>query len=107
METDTPPGAEGATTTETGAIKPIDLAEALGISRPYASLLLAGKRSWTQPLALKAWRATGHKLGGLEALTDDECEQLDRLTSAVREVAAPEAPAPTRPVVASGEGFAL
>ncbi len=89
-------------------IRPIELADALDISRPYAQLLLTGKRPWTQALALKAWRATGHKLGGLEALTDDECDQLERLTGAIRDAAAPEpAPVPTRPIAASGEGFAV
>ena len=89
--------------------RPVELASALGVSTTYASLLLAGKRPWTQALALRAWRATGHKLGGLEALTDADCEQLERLSLAVREAAVPE-PAPERqprrPRVAMGEGFA-
>jgi hypothetical protein len=95
MEANTPP-----------PIRPVELAAALGIGKAYASLLLAGKRTLSLAMALKAWRATGHKLGGLEALTDAECDQIDRLTGAVRAAAAPDAPAPTRPIVSMGEGFA-
>jgi hypothetical protein len=75
-------------------IRPTELAAALGVTTGYASMLLNGNRAWSTPLALKAWRATGRKLGGLEALSDEECAQLERLSGAVREAAtASEGPA--------------
>jgi hypothetical protein len=92
----------------TSVVRPTHLAAELGISVAYASMLLGGSRPWTTPLALKAWRAVGVKLGPLAAISDDDCAQLERLTGAIREAATaePEAPAPSRPVVAMGEGFA-
>jgi DNA-binding transcriptional regulator YdaS (Cro superfamily) len=76
-------------------IKPSKLAGALGISVPYASQLLGGQRTPNAELALRIWRAEGPKLGPIEALSDDECDQLERLLSAGR-----------KPIAASGEGFA-
>ena len=64
-----------------------ELAAALGVTTGYASMLLSGQRPWSTVLALRAWRATGHKLGGLAALSDTDCEQLARLSAAIAETA--------------------
>lgn len=94
-------------TSSTAPIRPKVLVEALGISAAYASMLLNGQRVPPQPLALRIWRAAGVKLGPLATLSDDDCAQLERLTGAVREVAAVDGPTITaKPIAMTGEGFA-
>ena len=77
MDNDAPTGAERPT--------PTKLAADVGISVPYAWQLLNGTRVPPNPMALRIWRAAGVKLGALEALSDEECAQLERLSGAVRE----------------------
>jgi DNA-binding transcriptional regulator YdaS (Cro superfamily) len=63
-------------------LKPTRLAEALGISLPYASQLLGGTRPITTPLAVRIYRATGHKLGPISQATDAEIDVVERFSGA-------------------------
>lgn len=58
--------------------KPTVLSDMLGISVPYASQLLGGSREWTRALAIKAYRASGVKIGPIAEATDDEINVLER-----------------------------
>jgi DNA-binding transcriptional regulator YdaS (Cro superfamily) len=60
------------------ALTPSELSAAVGISLPYASQILGGKRPLPQALAVKIFRATGRKLGPISAATDDEIDVLER-----------------------------
>lgn len=64
--------------------KPKPLAELLGISVPYAYALLKegdGSRPWTVPLAIRAYRKTGCKIGPIADATDEQIDVLERFSS--------------------------
>ncbi len=59
-------------------LTPSKLAEAINCSQPYASQVLSGARPPRTPLAIRIWRATGHKLGPIANATDEEIGVLER-----------------------------
>lgn len=63
-------------------LKPTKLAEALGISLPYASQLLGGTRTINPALAVRIYRATGVKLGPITEATDAEIDVVERFNGA-------------------------
>ncbi|WP_310498284.1 hypothetical protein [Sandarakinorhabdus sp.] len=66
---------------EASTIKPpkvIEIAARLGISQPYASMLVNGRRPWPVPLAARAWQRLGLKYGPLVDLDDAACAALAR-----------------------------
>lgn len=66
----------------TDALTPTKLSQAVGVSVPYASQLLAGKRIPPQAMALRIYRATGRKLGPIATASDDEIAVLERFQGA-------------------------
>jgi plasmid maintenance system antidote protein VapI len=59
------------------SVTPTRLAEALGISVPYASQILNGTRTrCSSEIALAAFRTFGLKLGLLADMTDDDVAKL-------------------------------
>lgn len=68
-------------------LTPTSLSQAVGISVPYASQLLskeAGRKA-RQPsmsMAVRIYRATGHKLGPIAGATEDEIAVLERFQGA-------------------------
>jgi transcriptional regulator with XRE-family HTH domain len=60
-------------------ITPTALAEAAGISLPYASQILGGKRTPPRSLAIHIFRASGWKHSMLADLGDDDISTLERL----------------------------
>lgn len=72
---------------EENGIRQADLARTVGCDRGHLNNIIAGRAKASNLLALRIWRATGCKLGALEALTDEDCAQLERLSGAVREAA--------------------
>lgn len=54
------------------------LSRAVEISKAYASGILSGKKALPQALAIRIFRATGHKLGVIAHATDDEIAVLER-----------------------------
>lgn len=63
-------------------LTPSRLAEATGMSLPYASQVLSGKRPPKTPIAIRIWKATGHKLGPIANATDEEIAVLERFQGA-------------------------
>lgn len=67
-------------------LTPTKLSEAVGISVPYASQLLSdvpGKRRRpSQAMAIRIWRATGHKLPPISDASDEEIAVLERFQGA-------------------------
>jgi transcriptional regulator with XRE-family HTH domain len=67
------------------AITPTKLAEAAGISVPYASMILSDsddpnkKRVPPLALAIKIFRTTGLKTGPIAAASDDDIEVMARV----------------------------
>lgn len=64
------------------SLTPTSLAEALGISQPYASQILSNKRPPRTSLAIRIFRATGHKLGPIAGATEEEIGLLERFQGA-------------------------
>lgn len=62
---------------------PSKLAQAIGISVPYASQLLNGDRKPPLSTALKVYRAIGVKLGPIESATEREIRVLERFQDRV------------------------
>lgn len=60
--------------------KPTEFATKAGISVPYASELLSGKRTPSTRLAIDIFRRTGQRFGPIVGATDAEIDALDRLT---------------------------
>jgi plasmid maintenance system antidote protein VapI len=60
-------------------MSPTELSAAAGISVPFASQILSGKRKPSRPMAVQIFRRTGQKFGPLSNLTDREIDQLERL----------------------------
>ena len=57
-----------------------ELADAAGISKSYASEILAGKReSLGRPLAIHIYRKTGWKHPNIEDLTDEQIDFLESI----------------------------
>jgi transcriptional regulator with XRE-family HTH domain len=67
---------------------PTEFATKAGISVPYASELLSGKRTPSTRLAIDIYRRTGRKFGRIAALSDADIDTLDRLTPQRRDRAA-------------------
>jgi transcriptional regulator with XRE-family HTH domain len=71
---------------EVAAITPTKLAEAVGISVPYASQLLsddpAKRRIPSMEMAIKVFRATGLRLSPITDATLDEIATLERFQGA-------------------------
>lgn len=63
-------------------LTPSRLASAIGISLPYASQVLSGARPPAVPLAIRIYRATGHKLGPIQNATDEDIDVLERFSGA-------------------------
>ena len=68
--------------------KPTDLANEAGISVPYASELLSGKRTPSTRLAIDIFKKTGLRFGALVGASEQEIGALDRLTPRRAESAA-------------------
>jgi plasmid maintenance system antidote protein VapI len=60
-------------------ITPTGLAEATGISLPYASQIIGGKRSPARPLAIHIMRKTGWRHPMLSDLTEAQIEMLEAI----------------------------
>jgi hypothetical protein len=68
-------------------LTPTKLARAAGISVPYASQLLKkpgsdGSRTASLQMAIKIFRATGHKLAPIADATEEEIATLERFQGA-------------------------
>ncbi len=61
------------------ATTPTVLAETAGISVPYASQILSGKRSPARPLAIHIFRHTGWKHDSITSLTDAQIAMLEEV----------------------------
>lgn len=55
---------------------------ALGISQPYASLILGGHRRPAKGLAIKIYRELGWRHSCIDGFTDDELDVIARAESA-------------------------
>lgn len=62
-------------------IRPTDLAAAMNWSVPYASQVLNDKRPPSLATALSIFDKTGHRLGGLDGLSDAEIDVVRRVTA--------------------------
>lgn len=60
-------------------IGPSELSARAGISKGYASDLLAGKEKPSQRTALSIFRATGIRLGPVATLNDEEIAVLEKM----------------------------
>jgi len=63
-------------------LTPTAMANRVGISVPYASQLLSGRRVPSRALAVRIWRGTGQKLGPLTHVEDADIEALERIENA-------------------------
>ncbi len=63
-------------------LTPTAMANRVGISVPYASQLLSGRRVPSRALAVRIWRGTGQKLGPLTHIEDADIEALERIENA-------------------------
>lgn len=54
-----------------------DLAAAIGISKTYASDILAGKQPPSRPLAIHIYRKTGWRHSLLDGLSDEQLDVLE------------------------------
>lgn len=64
------------------SLSPTELADRAGISVPYASQVLRGKRVPTYGMALQIYDKTGLQFGILAGLTPEEIEPLRRKVAA-------------------------
>lgn len=55
------------------------LREVAGISASYAFMIMNGDRTPGESLAIKIFRKTGHKLGPIEKLSDDQIDALEQI----------------------------
>ena len=62
-------------------IRPTDLATAMNWSVPYASQVLGGARPPSLVTALNIFEKTGHRLGALEGLSDDEIDVVRKVAA--------------------------
>lgn len=62
-----------------GMITPSQLQVRAGISKGYASDLLAGKKTPSPSTALRIFNATGVKLGPIASLSDAEIAVLEKM----------------------------
>ena len=60
-------------------LTPVKLREAAGISHSYAFMILSGDRTPGERLAITIFRKTGHKLGPIEKLSDEQIEALEQI----------------------------
>jgi transcriptional regulator with XRE-family HTH domain len=60
-------------------LKPTEFAAKTGLSVPYASQILGGKRNPSRPLAIHIFRKTGWRHDVIAELTDAELEMLERI----------------------------
>lgn len=60
---------------------PTELSTATGISVPYASQILSGKRKPPLPVALSIYDATGRQFGGLTGLSKREIEAARKIAA--------------------------
>lgn len=63
-------------------LTPKTLAAAIEISVPYAWQLLNEKRPLSQGMAIRIFRATGHRLGPIATATHEEIAVLERFQGA-------------------------
>jgi transcriptional regulator with XRE-family HTH domain len=70
-------------TSDPAKLKPSALAEAIGVSLPYASQILSNARPPKVPLAIRIYRATGHKLGPIAGATEDEITALEASVASI------------------------
>lgn len=57
----------------------MELAEAAGISKSYASEILSGARTPSRPLAIHILRTTGWRHSMLEGLSDEQIAVLETI----------------------------
>jgi transcriptional regulator with XRE-family HTH domain len=69
-------------TSAPATLTPTKLAEAVGISVPYASQIMKGRRIPLTPMAVRIYRATGHKFGPIAKASEDEIAVLERFQGA-------------------------
>lgn len=69
-------------TAEPAPLTPTSLSKAIGVSMPYASQILSGKRPPQVPMAVRIYRATGHKLGPIANASEDEIAVLEQFQGA-------------------------
>lgn len=60
-------------------VKPTEFAATTGLSVPYASQILSGKRSPSRSLAIHIFRKTGWRHEVIAGLSDDELALLERI----------------------------
>ena len=63
-------------------LTPTTLSRAVDISVPYASQILKGVRTPPQAMAIRIFRATGHKIGPIANASDEEIAVLERFSGA-------------------------
>ena len=63
---------------EQAPLTPTEFAKAAGVTQPFASLVLAGKRKMPRRVAIRVFQETGRKLGPIAEATDDEIAVLAR-----------------------------
>lgn len=59
--------------------RPTELADKAGISKPYASMILNGKRAPRRALAIHIMRTTGWRHSLLDGLTDEQISTLEQI----------------------------
>lgn len=64
--------------TATVPLRPAALGRAVGISKTHASHVINGIKPPTKALAIRIFRATGHKLGPIADASDAEIAILER-----------------------------
>ncbi|RYG88589.1 MAG: hypothetical protein EON59_04070 [Alphaproteobacteria bacterium] len=62
-------------------IRPTDLAAAMEWSVPYASQVLGGKRPPSLITALNIFEKTGHRLGPLDGLSEEEINVVRKIAA--------------------------
>lgn len=60
-------------------LTPTGMADATGISLPYASQIMGGKRAPSRPLAIHILRTTGWRHSVLDGLTDEQIDMLEQI----------------------------
>lgn len=61
---------------------PTAFAAATGISVPYASQILSGKREPSRPLAIQIYRKTGRRFPPIIDLSEEDIDTLERIEAA-------------------------
>jgi len=69
-------------------LTPTRLSAATGISLPYASQIISGKRAPSRPLAIRLYRMTGRKFGPIAHLSEDDIAVLERIDLPKQDAAA-------------------